>query len=187
MAEIESLANAVKNLRSHQRLDDGGGVRFAEVGRPLQQSKFKVPSNHGRRREQVLPRVAQPLKPAENQLSNLHGHRRKIGKAGSSRGVERLAQALDDHEGVPFTEGPDPVFEPREGRLVRGASFSQVPDQHSRVFPGEWGQGELDQPLLLRELGEHSTDGGGAVKLFLADGTDEEDPMTLKTASKEGK
>src|SRR5215475_6943282 len=187
MREIESLAYAVKDVRSHQRLHGGGGVRFPDVGCPSQQSKLKVASDHGRRREQVLTRVAQPLKPAENQLSNLLGHRRKIGKAGSSRGVERLAQTLDDHEGVPFTEGPDAVFKPREGRLVGPAAFSQVPDQHSRVFPREWRQGEPDQPLLLRELGKHPTDSGRAVELFLADGADEEDPTALETASEKRK
>src|SRR5262249_52949316 len=100
MGEIKSLADAVKDVRAHQRLDGGGGIRFPEVGRPLQQSKFKVAADHGRRREQMLTRVAQSLKPAENQLSNLRGQCREIGKGGMSRSGEYLAQTLDDYEGV---------------------------------------------------------------------------------------
>ena len=107
MCEIKSVTNGVKDVRAHQRFDGGGGVRFPEVGRPLQQSKFKITADHGGSREQVLARVAHELKPPENQLADFLGHRWKIGKGGSSPGVERLAQTLDDHEGVPFTQDPD--------------------------------------------------------------------------------
>src|SRR5262249_55287499 len=155
--------------------------------RSLKQSKLKVAADHRCRREQVLARVAQPLKPAENQLSDFRGHCRKIKKAGSSRDVEHLAQTLDDSEGVPFTEGPHPVFEPREGRRVGAAPLREASDQLSRVLPRKWRQGEADQPLLLREFGEHPTDGGSAVELFLADGADEEDPTALETASEKRK
>ena len=143
MGEIKSLADAVKDMGAHQRLHDGGSVRFADVSRPLQQSKLEVAADHRGRREQVLARVAQPLKPAENQLSNLRGQFREIGKGGSSRGIARLAQTLDDYEGVSFTQGPDAVLELRQGRAV-GPAFGEPPNQYLRVFPGEWGQGESD-------------------------------------------
>ena len=35
MGEIKSLADAVKDVRSHQRLHSGGSVRFANVSRAL--------------------------------------------------------------------------------------------------------------------------------------------------------
>src|SRR5215470_1321047 len=35
MGEIKSLADAVKNVRAHERLHGGGSVRFANVSRPL--------------------------------------------------------------------------------------------------------------------------------------------------------
>jgi len=44
MGEIKPLADAVKDVRAHERLHGGRGFGFCEVGRPLQQSKFKVAS-----------------------------------------------------------------------------------------------------------------------------------------------